>query len=313
MMKSKNIFIFFFLFATLSLQAQLENSIFWEIKSDSSSKPSYIFGTHHLYDFEFVKNSAVILSKLEKSDIMFGEIVIDENDPSLIMKAALAMMMTNNSLDKLMSAEDYQATVDYCREVADIDISKNIMFNKLKPIAIQQIIMVAKYANMEKANGKTPSNSNIEDMNSLGDSMDAFFQQKAKGYKKEVKGLETVDYQLKALYDGYTLERQTEILLEMVYGEDESLEELKNMNELYQAQNLEKLYKFTKKSMRDEELKVLLTDRNENWMPIINKHIQKGKSLFIAVGAGHLPGELGILNLLKEKGYTIKPIKIEIN
>lgn len=303
MFKLKAIFVSFFLLSTFTLQAQLDNSIFWEIRADSSSKPSYIFGTHHLYNFDFIKKNNDILDKIKKADIMFGEVVIDENDPSLIIKATLATMMPNNSLDNLMSEEDYQATSKYFKETVGFDIKR---FNKLKPIAIQQTLLVAKYANMQKEKVSSHNNS-LKDMNALSSSMDAFFQNKAKEYKKEVLGLETVDYQLKTLYDSYTLERQTEILLEMVYGGNESMEEL------YEAQNLEALYQLTKKNTTSDELKMLLTNRNENWIPVIDKYLKKQQSLFIAVGAGHLPGELGVLKLLQNKGYNIRPIIIEIN
>jgi uncharacterized protein YbaP (TraB family) len=37
--------------------------------------------------------------------------------------------------------------------------------------------------------------------------------------------------------------------------------------------------------------------------------IMKKESVFVAVGAGHLVGEQGLINLLKEQGYTLKPLE----
>ena len=54
----------------------------------------------------------------------------------------------------------------------------------------------------------------------------------------------------------------------------------------------------------------LLTNRNNNWIPVIEKQIKIG-STFIAVGAMHLPGETGILNLLKQKAYIVIPVNIK--
>jgi uncharacterized protein YbaP (TraB family) len=48
--------------------------------------------------------------------------------------------------------------------------------------------------------------------------------------------------------------------------------------------------------------------RNKNWIPVIESQI-KVNSTFIAVGAAHLPGENGVINLLKMKGYTVEPVK----
>jgi uncharacterized protein YbaP (TraB family) len=72
------------------------------------------------------------------------------------------------------------------------------------------------------------------------------------------------------------------------------------------------LYSLTNSSdSEDEDVKAFtdkfLNERNMNWLPIIISQISD-KSSFIAVGALHLPGKKGIIELLREKGYTVKPI-----
>jgi uncharacterized protein YbaP (TraB family) len=52
---------------------------------------------------------------------------------------------------------------------------------------------------------------------------------------------------------------------------------------------------------------LLLDDRNERWIPILQKEFKKN-SLFIAVGAGHLPGEKGVIQLLRNAGYTVEAV-----
>jgi hypothetical protein len=52
---------------------------------------------------------------------------------------------------------------------------------------------------------------------------------------------------------------------------------------------------------------ILLTKRNKNWVQQLNA-IMKKESVFVAVGAGHLPGEEGLISLLRNEGYTIKPL-----
>ena len=51
----------------------------------------------------------------------------------------------------------------------------------------------------------------------------------------------------------------------------------------------------------------LLDNRNVNWLKIMPEMMQK-ESVFFAVGAAHLAGDLGVINLLKKAGYTVKPI-----
>ena len=80
--------------------------------------------------------------------------------------------------------------------------------------------------------------------------------------------------------------------------------------DVYKDQDLESLNELFK---ADESLSEfaddLLNIRNKNWIPIIEKEI-KNNSTFVAVGAAHLPGETGVLNLLKLQGYTVKAVNI---
>lgn len=58
-------------------------------------------------------------------------------------------------------------------------------------------------------------------------------------------------------------------------------------------------------SMFDEMEGILLTRRNLNWMPVITEAAAAHDSLIVAVGAAHLGGETGVLNLLAEDGYSV--------
>jgi uncharacterized protein YbaP (TraB family) len=56
---------------------------------------------------------------------------------------------------------------------------------------------------------------------------------------------------------------------------------------------------------------VLLDNRNKNWIPIMQDNMAK-RSMFFAVGAGHLNGPFGVINLLKKQGYRLSPIRVKI-
>jgi uncharacterized protein YbaP (TraB family) len=61
---------------------------------------------------------------------------------------------------------------------------------------------------------------------------------------------------------------------------------------------------------KNQIFKLKLVDkRNNNWIPKLVDLFSK-KSCFVAVGAGHLAGENGLINLLKKQGYTVEPISI---
>jgi uncharacterized protein len=50
----------------------------------------------------------------------------------------------------------------------------------------------------------------------------------------------------------------------------------------------------------------LIVDRNRRWLPQIEKMIEQGESTLIAVGAAHLIGKDGVIELLKARGYTVE-------
>lgn len=83
------------------------------------------------------------------------------------------------------------------------------------------------------------------------------------------------------------------------------------MVKLYQAQDLEGLTNIMKEDMPEEEYKLyeetFLVARNMNWIPVIEREA-RAKPTFFAVGAGHLGGNKGVLELLRQKGYTVRPV-----
>lgn len=306
------IFFRLFIFVSLvqSVQAQeteTVNSIFWEISGNEISKPSYLFGTHHLHDYKFIEKDANIQNVLKDVDAVIGEIVIDTNMFKIAMKLAAVMRMKDNTLDKLLSPEDYKATDKCLKENMGMGL---ISLNNIKPIFVYQIIMVAKFMKAyEKERGSTVQS--LE--NPMGNSMDAYFQQQGKKLKKEIKGLETVDDQLKVLYEDYPIQRQVEMLLDIVYERTGSAtEDLMQLSKLYNTQNLSELLTIMQKSTKEDELQFLLINRNKAWIPQLDTLFKSKKSAFIAVGAGHLPGSFGIIQLLKDKGYTLKPVSVKV-
>jgi uncharacterized protein len=82
------------------------------------------------------------------------------------------------------------------------------------------------------------------------------------------------------------------------------------MAEAYKKRDLEILLKSidAEKGMMADFENEMLYKRNLAWIPEIKKLITE-KSTFIAVGAGHLGGENGVLQLLKNEGYTINVIE----
>lgn len=296
----------------LPFQAQAQdenlNSIFWEISHPKHTKTSYLFGTHHLHDYQFIENDPSIQAKVDSADVVVGEIVIGENQLEMMIKLAQASMLKGKTLQDILSEEEYEDTDKCLKDLLGMGV---MVFNNRKPIFIYQLIMVAKVMKIQRDSTETKTGS-IQNLG--GNSMDEYFQKRAQAQEKELAGLETIDDQLKVLYDGYSVERQKEMLLDMVYDRDnKASEELLKLNKLYQQQDITGLYELMQSSTNEDEQRVLLNDRNVKWVPQIEQMLKaENKSAFIAVGAGHLPGDFGLIKLLRDRGFQLKPLKITV-
>lgn len=82
------------------------------------------------------------------------------------------------------------------------------------------------------------------------------------------------------------------------------------MEEAYRNQDLSLLDSLNKLSSPGKNFqRWMLDERNIIMANRIDSILQSGTSLFSAVGAAHLPGEMGVIVLLRKKGYTMRPVK----
>jgi uncharacterized protein YbaP (TraB family) len=129
------------------------------------------------------------------------------------------------------------------------------------------------------------------------------------GKGKKVVGLETLDFQM-GLMDKMSYQLQADYLLETLSDKKKSIREFQEMAEAYKKRDLEILLKSidSEKGMMADFENEMLHKRNMAWIPEIKKLISE-KTTFIAVGAGHLGGQKGVLQLLKNEEYTLKVIE----
>ena len=131
--------------------------------------------------------------------------------------------------------------------------------------------------------------------------------QMAKANNMEIKGLEQVEDQLK-IFDEIPYSLQAQEFAETVLNIDSVKKSFNDMLVLYKQKDLSAL-----NNMMDDEdgfsdySDLLLTNRNEKW---ISEIIEQAKiePTFFAVGAAHLGNEVGVINLLRKKGYTVTPV-----
>jgi uncharacterized protein YbaP (TraB family) len=141
--------------------------------------------------------------------------------------------------------------------------------------------------------------------------MEQLIMEVAKENKKRIEGLETMAYQA-SIFDSIPYKIQAEQLLKYVTeggAQSEADKQFRQMVEAYKEQDIEKLGEFV---TADDDIgnfeDVLINNRNKNWVEKL-KTLMPERSLTIAVGAGHLAGENGLIKLLRKEGYTVKPVK----
>ena len=118
-------------------------------------------------------------------------------------------------------------------------------------------------------------------------------------------------YQM-SLFDSIPYKDQAMMLLDAVRGTNLESDMFEKTVAFYKAQNIEAMVEMVGTSSPAEESSfenILLHNRNQNWIPVMSTMMASGP-VFFAVGAGHLAGQSGVINLLKKQGYKLTPISV---
>ncbi|MAE84472.1 MAG: TraB/GumN family protein [Flammeovirgaceae bacterium] len=282
MKKSVTTFIGIILAAiTFTAEAQ-DQSLLWKITGNGLKNPSYLFGTIHIMCGDYVLDEKVTTAITDTEQIYLE---IDMDDPALagkMQKLVINKDMKNFS-DELDEDEKKKLN-DFLIEHYNAGLEQ---FGVLKPFALMSMILV-KRISCESAKG-----------------MEDLIQSAAQKDNKEIKGLETVEFQM-GLFDSVPLEDQMVWIMDLL--EDDYPDDYDDLMTAYINEDLDQLELLMAESPGMENyLEMLLYKRNKNWVPLISQ-ISKAKSTFYAVGAGHLTGDQGVVSLLKAEGFTVEPI-----
>lgn len=281
--------------ALLLLGVQAANAqLLWKISGRGIEKPSYILGTHHAVPYTFCDTIPGLMKA-------FGEVghVVGEFD-MLKMGAMTPQQMQNMQEMMMMPADTTMASLfsDAQRDTLDAYLKNTLganlqMLSSMKPMTI--MVTVQQKMLMEI----------IPDIASLT-GIDKYMQTLAAEKGKQVGGLETMEYQLGLLY-GSSLQDQADALMDMVRRSN-SKEMLQELTAAYKTQNLDTLWKIFQDQMTELEYDALVKTRNLNWLEEMKRLLPAQSALYV-VGAGHLPGDSGMINLLRDAGYKVKPVK----
>ena len=280
--------------------------LLYRISHKNLEKPSYIVGTYHLAPASFVDSIPGANVALDEVDVVCGEVVTSEMESyENQKKVQVAIMLPDGkSLTDVFTAEEMQRLNAYMDKYLGMNLNNPLLksqMGKMTPMALSTQLQMVQYMKM------TPNFNPLK-------LIDAHFQIAAKKAGKSVIGLETVDFQIETLYKGATIERQKQQLLCMVDNDEYYALQMKELSAAYFAQDMQALLEIAEEKLENqcdatpEEKEQLIYGRNASWVEKMPTAMGEASTLFV-VGALHLPGENGVLEMLKSKGYTIEVVK----
>ena len=275
-------------------------ALLWKISGNGLVESSYILGTFHLNGAESFEAIPGARAALESSSQEVGELVMADMGEMATQMQLAALMPAGESYRAMLSESDYEALDNGLQELMGVGMEQ---LGALKPGMISATLTVVLFK-------KAFPEVNIQSIVS----MDIFVQNFATEKGLPVVGLETIDDQIRALFDAEPMKIQAESLACFMRNIDYNVEATKKMKATYEAADLVALYNDSFHDLNNpcpysEELKhAMLKERNDKWLALLPE-IMKTAPSFVAVGAAHLAGEEGLLFQLDKMGYAVEAVK----
>ena len=260
-----------------------ENTLLWKISGNGLTKDSYLFGTLHIACAEDFKMEDKVKEVAQKAEAIAFE--IDMTNPENMTKVQEFMKPNLEFFKDFDPAK--KKVIDSIMTSYQIPPA---IFDQVAPAAVISILSMRSFACSDFKTVKMMENEirNLPAVNG-----------------KPIAELETVEFQFNLLNNLFSPEDFYNYLT--IEGGLEA--STKKLVQAYFSENLKEIENLTMKSgyLSEEEQAKFLDDRNHAWMEKMPT-MMKEKAYLFAVGAGHLVGKNGMIELLKKQGYKVTPI-----
>jgi uncharacterized protein YbaP (TraB family) len=265
-----------------------EKTFLWEVSKDNHS--IYLLGSIHYLRKENFPLHKSIIDAFDASKRIVLEIDLNRISPGVAQKVTLdkAVYRDGQTLQQNVSQETYQLAE---QRASKLGIDMKVMA-PMKPWFVALTLAAIKFQQI----GLDPN---------LG--VDHYLAERAKRSGKSTGGLETLEFQI-GLLDQLSKRDQESLLRETVVELD-LLDT--NINQIVQAwlkgdsDSLEALLLAGMKEYPEVHEKIIV-DRNRRWVPQIEKIFAQGDGAMVVVGAAHLIGKDGVIEMLKARGYRLE-------
>ena len=244
---------------------------------------------------------------------MAGELKMEDLENSSILANTSLIFMEDTLLSDLLDSTQFKVVMDTLSKYMGLEESDMASLEKIRP-AFLSITLQALRASLSSMEEMQAKQEEYEDVLQAGEVVDKKIQNMAKEHNMEVFGLETVENQMKALFGGSSYDQAQELYMSIFnpvkkvegasIGEPEIVEK-------YLEQDLAFFSKLLSSDFVSERLyRDLFLNRNITMVDKMLEIMAKGKT-FVAIGAGHLAGEQGVVELLRKKGAILTPVHFE--
>lgn len=273
--------------------------IFWKIEKPGL-KPSWLLGSMHVTDPRVLSLPAYAQAAHDSADtiVIESDEILDEKKAAaaLLARPDLTMFTDGTTIDKLLSPEDY-ARLDAGLKQRGIPLSA---VSRMRPWMIASAVALPACEIARKAKGVQFLDQKI--------AADAIKQ------GKQVKGLETLAEQLQAMAE-LPMEFHLKSLIETLELGPKMNDVVETMTDLYLSGDVGMTIPMLKTVSPEEggdgdyaafEQRIIL-DRNKVMADRAAPILANG-NVFMAVGALHLPGDQGVIELLRKQGFTVTAV-----
>jgi uncharacterized protein YbaP (TraB family) len=273
--------------ASLSAQAPQKHFL-WKVE-DARGGSAYLLGSLHVLNADAYPLPAAIDKAFAESRTLVEEVDLDEmNDPMQMMAAlAKAMLTGGQTLDQLVSAETFA------------EVKKRVEAYGMPMAAIQRmkpwLVAITLMAPTLQAAGFQPE---------LGIDKHFFDRAKEKGLTRQA--LETLAYQIDR-FDQMPPKLQEDMLKATIEDLDTQVGGVKEMVRAWATGDIATMERLALTAFQQSPdlYQRLLSERNQNWMPHVERCLTENAGCFVVVGAAHLVGQDGLPVLLRKKGYKV--------
>lgn len=275
--------------------------LLWKVTGNGIKEATYLFGTHHLAPVSMLDSVTGFDSAMASVDGVIGEIDMSAATDPANMQTIITMSMApaDSLLTSLLTTAQIDSVDTVLARLTGGQLTVAGMA-RVKPATLATQLAMLEHM----------TDPVIAEAVSSGQQLDTKVQQLAREAGKRVDGFETLEQQLRILM-GAPLHEQAEALMETVRGclDGTANEKVGKLNRAYLERNLDSIAEifFDPAQMTADEMKRLVTDRNMAWAGKLDTLMHE-RPVMVAVGCGHLPGDKGLIALLRRMGYTVEPV-----